>query len=97
MPHEPAPAEPATPGLLLLAPLCLYALLRTPFTPAEGEVLARAAQSTPAQVLIGQASLYHLGLRAWNCVASHPAWLRLLSALPALAALFLARRVLRGI
>jgi len=89
--------KPFAAGLLLLAPLCIYGLLRTPFTTAEGLLLARAQGGIAELAGSLYSPLYLLLLKVWSGVSAHPSWLRLLSALCGLAALPLAQRVVRGL
>lgn len=90
-------SQPFIPGLLLLAALCLYGLLRMPFTAAESALLARA--QAPVAELIGSSysPFYLLLLRLWSSLGEHPFWLRLLPALCGLAALPVGQRLVRGL
>jgi hypothetical protein len=89
--------KPFAAGLLLLAPLCVYGLLRTPFTTAEQLLLARTQGGMGELAGSLYSPLYLLLLKLWSGVSVHPSWLRLLSALCGLAALPLAQRVVRGL
>lgn len=97
MKQNTSTSQPFIPGLLLLVALCLYSLLRTPFTTAEATLLARAR--APVSELIGSpySPLYLLLLHFWSALGENPVWLRLLSIFCGLAALPLSQRVVRGL
>lgn len=97
MNRDASTLKPFATGLLLLAPLCAYGLLRTPFITVEQLLLARAQGGTDELVSSLYSPLYLLLLKLWSGVSVHPSWLRLLSALCGLAALPLAQRVVRGL
>jgi len=90
-------SQPFVPGLLLLAALCLYAVIRTPFSAEEAAILGRARAPLPELVRSPYGPLYWGLLHVWSALGEHPIWLRLLSALCGLAVLPLGQRVVRAL